>query len=257
MNNFKDIKVTVSQWGHTAPAIVHEPTDGSLPNGKFPCIFFFHGVGERGNGDFGALVSQGLPWVVEYQGSVKGNLNGNTVKFIVVAVQDAWFSPSAEWMSYAIPFVLSKYNIDPDYVYATGLSAGGKSTQEVITNIKTAKYIAAAAPMSIAGFDPNVVEIIKNQIKTWYFVGESDATYKGFTVDAHNAANVIYPNSSKLTVYEGAHGNWIPQYQRPELYDFLLQNHKGVVIQPTPEPTPARKLIATIKVYDNGDIEKS
>lgn len=254
----KKVQVPVTQWGNMRPALVYQPTRGALPNGKYPAIVFFHGVGEQGN-NVDALMGQGLPWVIENVSppySVNPTTK-DTTYFIVLSIQAEWWSPSPEWMPYALKWLKENYPVDSNFIYATGLSAGGQNSFNALINPLSSKYFAAGVPMSIAGFDAaNAPSIALSKIKTWFFDGDNDGNYLEFTKAAYALCNKLFPNSSKLTLYPGGHGPWTPYYNPTyknngqSIYDWMLLNAKGV-----PEAS-VKTLLFTIKIYSDGTVEK-
>ena len=87
-------------------------------------IYFFHGIGERGD-DLNVLLPYG---VLRYLG------NGGKLDAIVIAPQcpaeSHWADTNAEVekLDDFVPEMTAKYNIDTDRMYLTGLSMGGRCT---------------------------------------------------------------------------------------------------------------------------------
>lgn len=260
MTNFQRVDPPITEW-HTRPGAIHIPKDGQLDNGLFPAIVYYHGTGEAAKDNLELLMSQGLPNVVEMQGSVYGLDNlGIKRKFIVLAVQDEWFSPSPEYSAYFVPWLLKNYKVDPNYLYASGLSAGGQQSNNTLVGNLTSAYFAAGVPMSIAGWDRNMTNLVTNKIKTWYFVGNQDGSYLSFTKEAHTAAETALPGSSKITIFQGGHGPWTPYYTPTwkengvSIYDWMLKNAK--ISQVPPIPPIEKRLLFTLKVYSDGTTEE-
>lgn len=254
----KKVQVPVTQWGNMRSALIYAPTKGALSNGKYPAILFFHGVGEQGN-NVDALFGQGLPWVIENVSppySVNP-LTKDTTCFIVLSIQAEWWSPEPAWMPHVIKWLKDNYPVDSNYIYSTGLSAGGQNSFNALINAASSKYFAAGVPMSIAGFEAaSAPNLAANKVKTWFFDGDADGSYLEFTKMAYNLANKLLPGSSKLTIYPGGHGPWTPYYNPQwkekgvSIYDWMLLNPKGAPEQ------PVKKLVMTIRVFSDGSIEK-
>lgn len=233
------VPVPISEWGHVTQGIIYVPQDKPLPNKKWPVILFFHGVGEAGT-DPSRLLSQGLPAAI-VKAEPYGILNKDTVKFIVLSLLDQYFSPPVAWFPYALEWLKRSYPIDTNYVYVTGLSAGGMNSFN--TALLYPNKIAAAAPMSMSGYDAALTGTYK--LPTWFFVGKDDTQYRGFTEGALKAINSPV---EKLTMYPGAHCCWESQYT-PELFTWFLANSKAPATPPV-EP-PARRVVSTITYYSD------
>ncbi|MEO5943129.1 MAG: T9SS type A sorting domain-containing protein [Ferruginibacter sp.] len=113
-------------------AYVHLPDDYSTTSKKYPTIIFFPGIGEIGtnaslvisNGP-GAYITQG------WDGNV--NIDGNTVKFIVISLQPPSAFPLEFTMNQKIQLIKSMYRVDSDRLYLTGLSHGGWCSSTFVT----------------------------------------------------------------------------------------------------------------------------
>jgi predicted peptidase len=265
MKNFTAVKVSIDPW-HERPAVVHVPTDSPLDNGLFPAMVFFHGVGEEGNA-VEALLNVGLPYVVENSGSVYGTDPGGKVrKFIVFALQAEYWSPDPKWMQVVIAWLIKNYKVDPGYITATGLSAGGQNSFNCLAEKTCSALFANGVCMSLPGGlggdkDPSL--IATNKIETWFFTGDQDTVAApSVTKDANTLCNKVYPSSSRITVFPWGHGGWSTFYDPKwkdgvSIYDFALANSKAspsVPINPTTNP-PEKKLVMTIKVYDDNTTE--
>jgi predicted peptidase len=258
MKNFTAVQVPIDQW-HNRPGIIHVPADGQLDNGLFPALIFFHGVGEKGNNPE-TLLNVGLPNVVENSGSVYGTDSGGKVrKFIVFALQDEYWSPDPSWMQSVIPWLIKNYKVDPKHITATGLSAGGQNSFNCLADKTCSGLFANGICMSLPGGlggdkDPSL--IATNKIPTWFFTGDQDTTAApAVTKDANAICNKVYPGSSKLTVFSGGHWGWNTFYDPKwkdgvSIYDFALGNSSA-----STTITPTKKLLFTIKVYDDGTTE--
>jgi predicted peptidase len=105
---------------------------------KYPLVIYLHGSSQKGR-DLNKLKAYGLPSLIE---------KGNQYEFIIVSPQcrpevidwssDNWFEPL-----YAE--ITSKYRIDPDRVYITGISMGGGGALEIAK--KHPEKFAALVPL--------------------------------------------------------------------------------------------------------------
>src|SRR5437763_13506878 len=125
----------VTAWGTPTYGLTWLPTDYSSTKEKYPLIIFLHGSGEGGDGVGGLwnLVKYGLPMMIAngFNPEAVSPTDGKNYKFIVVSPQ----APSVAHWSYAwgsvqwvLQDVMSRYRIDPNRIYVTGISAGGAGT---------------------------------------------------------------------------------------------------------------------------------
>ena len=118
----------------------------------------------------------------------------------------------------------SKYSVDPDRIYLTGLSMGGYGTWQMVTRYPD--LFAAIVPIC-GGGDPNRVQRIA-KVPTWVFHGEDDRTVpikrSEEMVEAMKAAGATdiqftrYPNTG--------HDSWTKAYNDPKLYEWLLSHRR-------------------------------
>jgi len=194
---------------------LHLPASyGSDRQKKWPLILFLHGSGERGY-DINEVKANGLPHNLDDQPDFP---------FIVVAPQcppDEWWS--AFELNDLLDRVEAKYRVDTDRVYLTGLSMGGFGSWDLA--IESPERFAAVAPVC-GGGDPADVARIKD-IPVWVFHGAKDQTVpirrSQEMVDALKKAG----GNVKFTIFPDAgHDSWTQAYAMPELYDWLLKQHR-------------------------------
>lgn len=178
----------ISSGGTLTYGLTWLPTGytSSAPSFKYPLIIFLHGSGEAGSGTGGLsnLIGTGLPQKIAAGFDVHAisPLNGQDYKFIVCSPQAPNWSYSYPQLQYIIPDIISRYKVDPNMVYITGLSAGGEGTWSAVTNSDpfTEKF-AAIAPvsstdLSSAAQEAKLHDIIKiHLVKAWTICGSSDA----------------------------------------------------------------------------------
>src|ERR1700733_10976084 len=120
----------MSQFGDLTYGLTYlPPSYAANPTKKYPLIIFLHGTGEAGTGVAGlnTLIGAALPQRIA-QGldpSAVNPLDGQTYEFIVVSPQAASWSYNYDAVKYILPNVLSRYHVDLNRIYLTGLSAGG------------------------------------------------------------------------------------------------------------------------------------
>lgn len=254
--------VRIDADGHSLSAAVFLP-ENYESRSAWPTILFFHGAGEASSTrQYNELLENGLP---------KNIKAGLSVPYIVIAVQDQWSTPSPSVIDYTLKNTFLKaYKIDTSHIYATGLSYGGGGSLAVA--IAHPEYISAVVSASPATLQPVEVQGISavavNKIPVWFWYGSKDNTgpYND-NAKSYSAKILAAGGQSWITTEPVSHGPWDNLYTGKTLlngktiYTFFDQYGKTVVPPVIPPgdtviTPPARKLIATLKVYDNGDIEK-
>ena len=192
------------------------PQDYGKEQGKkWPLMLFLHGAGERGS-DVNKVKVHGPPKIVE---------NKKDFPFILVSPQcpeNKWWEPQE--VIALLDEVQSKYKVDPDRVYLTGLSMGGFGTWETATQYP--ERFAAIVPIC-GGGRPYSAARLKN-LPAWVFHGEKDNVVpikrSEEMVDALKKAG----GDVKFTRYpEAGHDSWTETYNNPELYDWFLKHTRG------------------------------
>jgi predicted peptidase len=194
--------------------LIYLPEGYSEYSNEWPLLLFLHGVGERGN-DLNIVKRNGPPKLIE---------EGKKFPFIIVSPQCA---ERMDWDNRSIivllDFLDSKYNIDSNRIYLTGLSMGGHATWSLA--IQYPERFAAIAPVCGRGYSQDAFAL--KEVPVWVFHGEKDAIVpindgkKMVKALEDCGANV------KFTVYPDAgHDSWTETYNNPELYNWLLENKK-------------------------------
>lgn len=193
----------------------------ALPDGyaekaseRWPLLVFLHGRGERGF-DLNLVKRHGLPRLIE---------EGGKFPFIVVSPQcpdDEWWNVVA--LEVFIEQVVTKYRVDPDRVYLTGLSMGGYAVWALCQR-RPARY-AAAIPVC-GGGDARYAAGLRH-LPLWVFHGARDEVVplkrSQEMVDLIKAAG----GSPRFTIYpEAGHDSWTETYANPEIYHWLLAHSR-------------------------------
>lgn len=189
-------------------------------NGKYPLIVSMHGIGERGN-DLWKVKGEGLPKILDGK---------NTFPFIVVSPQ----CPSTtEWyynggiqqkMNALIDSLITRYPVDTNRIYLTGLSMGGIGTLDLA--IRYPRRFAALIPIAFRieeGWDLCKIK----DIPMWAFHGEKDDIIpisKAYAVI--NTLIVCGANPTFTTYSDLFHDAWTRTYNNPAIYDWLLTKTK-------------------------------
>ena len=185
----------------------------------YPLVLFLHGAGETG--------ADGKKQTYVGLGPVARMQEKNFPFFIIFpqSQEHSWQAGSkdADRALAILAAVQKEYKIDDKRLYLTGLSMGGFGTWSL-----AAKYPdrwAAIAPVC-GGGDVEHAKVIKD-IPCWVFQGDADTAVapkrSREMVDALKAIGA----APKYTEYAGVgHNSWEMAYNTPELYEWLLQQHK-------------------------------
>jgi pimeloyl-ACP methyl ester carboxylesterase len=187
-----------------------------------PMILFLHGSGECGDGgpELARVQATGLPRRLNTREGLPADF-----PFIVLMPQ---CPPNQYWSPYDLIALLdevqTKYPIDPDRIYLTGLSLGGYGTWD--TAIAFPDRFAAIAPVCGAGDPADVARII--HLPTWVFHGSADPTVPIAEADRMvRALHLAAGREVNFTIYHGVgHDAWTKAYATPELYEWFLQHRR-------------------------------
>jgi predicted peptidase len=194
-----------------------------LPDGydqgqkKWPLMMFLHGAGERGD-DLDLVRKHGPPKLVG---------QGKDLPFIIVSPQcpkEVWWPEKVDTLKALLDDIESRYAVDTDRVYLTGLSMGGFGSWSLAC--KHPDRFAAVAPICGGG-----MWFLGNRLKdvpVWAFHGAKDSVVplreSQEMVDAVKRAG----GDAKLTVYPDAgHDSWTATYDNPQLYEWFLGHRKS------------------------------
>lgn len=190
--------------------IIFFPLDHRARDQAWPAILFLHGVGERGN-DLKLVTTQGLPRMLK---------DRHDFPFIIIAPQcpeGQYWIPSM--IDELIATVGSKFMIDNDRIYLTGISMGGYATW--MTAIEYSYRFAAIAPIC-GGGDPDKAFALKD-MPVWAFHGAKDPVVKLSESEEMVKALKKVGGNVKFTIYpEGGHDAWTETYNNLALYEWFL-----------------------------------
>ncbi|MGZ4793089.1 MAG: carboxylesterase family protein, partial [Ilumatobacteraceae bacterium] len=181
----------------------------SSPGRTWPTIVFLHGSGQVGTGTGASLDSvavNGLPLLYESRTEPAA-----AAGFIVLVPQLPDNTNNPPRLQLWMDEVLSRYGVDRDRLYLTGLSQGGFGTFDYLEYFGNTNEFAAMVP--IAGGFNRVIECAEwRNTPLWAFHGEQDPNVNvagsirtvGF-VDANCAPT----EPMRLTTYPGVgHDSW-------------------------------------------------
>lgn len=201
------------------PCVVYLPQGCDLQERgkKWPLVFFFHGIGERGS-DPAFLLRNGLPRYLA---------DGGKLEAIVVAPQcplnSHWADEPMELerLRCFLPRMMERFPVDRDRTYLTGLSMGGRCCWKVA--LAMPDTFASMAVICGRTTDYNLDSI--RDMPIWMFHGVQDAT-----TSFDNINRLLPPllksghRYCKLTVYpHDGHAIWDKVYDQAILYDWLLE----------------------------------
>ena len=225
------------------------PTDYNTSTTKYPLIIFLHGAGEDGDGISGLnqLISTALPKRIAdgWNPEAVNPADGQTYKFIVVSPQapeNSNFSYSYTHVRNILADVLTRYRVDQDRIYITGLSAGGGGTWSSVTNDDNfTKKIAAIVPISSVGIGGGLGNMNKlrhliptHGVKVWTICGAEDSYY-GLARTFVDSVNMLNPTPEAIRTgipgagHSGSAWNtaynpaWRTNEYNLNLFEWLLQ----------------------------------
>lgn len=223
------------------------------------CVVAFHGKNEAGNGTLDLInrvtgnFSELLKRVDVYGFSVLApqvstNLTGGNL----------WWSD--HHVEAIIDYAVATQTKLGE-VAVTGLSQGGGSVIETITNPKTAAKIFAAIPICpTPQYDNDFSQIAKNKTATWFFHAADDQTVKVASSQIMVAkANSYNPDPRvKYTEYPtDGHAVWGRAWGTEEIYPWLLSYapDTGTIPIPPTDPLPD-EILSTHKltIYKSGKV---
>jgi len=187
---------------------------------KWPLIIYLHGGSSRGT-DTLKLYCCGIPDQI---------WRGRQFPFIIVAPQcplnERWSTDN--WFENFYKEITTKYRVDTNKIYLTGVSLGGAGTWYLA--IKYPEKFAAIAPMS--GFTRHMDYIMKNidkliDIPIWSFHGKIDKVVQ--FEDTEWMINKLKGKNKNLKFTadpNAGHGLFWSIYHEQELYDWFLQHDK-------------------------------
>jgi predicted esterase len=180
---------------------------------RWPLVLFLHGSGEIGD-DLDQVRKSGLAKLAE---------EGRPFPFLLLAPQcpeEEWFwSPAA--LNALLDDVSARCRVDPDRVYVTGLSMGGRGTW--VLAIAYPDRFAAIAPICGSIPEPEEASRIRH-LPVWAFLGAKD---EDPSIRQMVAALEATGGNVRLTVYPDAgHNAWTPTYANPAFYEWLLSHRR-------------------------------
>ncbi|MET0463709.1 MAG: T9SS type A sorting domain-containing protein [Chitinophagaceae bacterium] len=222
-------------------------------NETYPLLIFVHGMGEMGDGSPGQLpkvLANGVPKLIkEGKFPQSFTVDGQTHKFIVLAPQMKNSSVVDVTLNMLIDYAIANYRVNPNRIYATGLSLGGGFVWKLGgTKLESAKRLAAIVPMcGAATYSVNTAKNIGTaNLPVWAFHNQGDPTVSINTTNNWvNGVNLTATNpKAKTTIFPvGGHDCWSkasdPNYREngKNMYEWMLSYSRGAATTPNVAPT--------------------
>ncbi|WP_346352985.1 prolyl oligopeptidase family serine peptidase [Azotosporobacter soli] len=195
------------------------PAQYTQTSNRWPLILFLHGSSLRGQ-NLDLVKEYGPTWLAEQR---------NDFPFVVLAPQcpenDDWLN-KLEILAALLDEVLPAYRIDPDRVYLTGTSLGGRGTWALAT--QRPDYFAAIVPLAAA--KPLLPTTWPKQMLTlpvWAFHGENDRIAPLENHEALLASLRSQGAAPRLTILPNQGHNIAGIYKNQEIYDWLLSQKRA------------------------------
>jgi len=186
---------------------------------KYPLIIYLHGSSQKGN-DLDKLKAYGPPQLTE---------KGRHFDFIIASPQCPanvrnWSTQN--WFDSLYLDLLSKYKIDTDRVYLTGISMGGGGTFEIAK--ENPDKFAALVPL--CAWDSDVANLCKlSTIPIWTFHGRQDSVVSLSETEEKVKTLQGCKGNIQLTVLEneGHSIQWLYEKQDTyNIYDWMLKHKR-------------------------------
>ncbi|MHC4674843.1 MAG: carboxylesterase family protein [Planctomycetota bacterium] len=182
----------------------------------WPTILFLHGAAERGD-DLEKVKTWGLPKVVDKR---------KDFPFIVISPQcpdgDIWLHHIDGLIS-LLDDIQSRYSVDPQRIYLTGLSMGGFGTWDLACRYP--ERFAAIAPF--CGYTLLEKACKLKDMPVWAFHGAKDELVP--VKDTENMIKAIEACGGKprVTIYPDlGHVCWVDVLDGDALYDWFIEHRK-------------------------------
>ncbi|MFC4408888.1 prolyl oligopeptidase family serine peptidase [Chungangia koreensis] len=189
--------------------------DGYDPSHHYPLLVFLHGIGERGKNPE-KVMTHGIPQILE-----------QSLPFILICPQcpdGTIWSMETDALDALLDEVITRFPIDENRMYLTGLSMGGYGTWDYA--LRYPDRFAALAPVCGGTLRLEDIGRIKHT-PIWVFHGELDKRIPAEGTRQLVRAMESVGGNIKATYYpEVGHNAWVNAYSTPELYEWLLQHER-------------------------------
>lgn len=206
--------------------LLYLPKDYAKGTKKYPLAIYLHGGSQKGN-DLNKLKIYGLPYLVE---------KGQDFDFIIASPQcpDNKYWSTENWFESLYAELSSKYRIDTDRIYLTGISMGGYGT--FITALDFPDKFAAIVPFCGGVNDSDLARICNlSKIPVWTFHGTADDKIPfSETERIEKSLESCETNKNfKFTRLENEGHEIQYLYEtKPEIYKWMLKQKKSNKVKP-------------------------
>lgn len=187
------------------------------PTRRWPLLLFLHGSGERGD-DLAK---------VKVHGPAKALDGLDDFPFVVVSPQcpadQRW---QADGLAALLDDVTKRLRIDPDRVYVTGLSMGGRGTWDLAMSYP--ERFAAIAPICGGALPDRACRLKGVPVRAFHGakdtvvpLAESETVVKAVRGCGGTAEFEVYPAAG--------HDSWTDTYSDPSLWEWLLSHRRRVL----------------------------
>lgn len=208
-------KQTAQQFEKT-DYLLYLPEGYSKDEKRWPLILYLHGKSLRGT-DLEMLKGYGLA------ASLEKDL---AIPFVVVSPQcpdDRYWMTEDETLSRLVDHVMSTYSIDPQRIYVTGHSMGGRGTW--LLAYKHPEKFTAIVPMSDAPLDNAWARQVA-KVPAWVFHGTKDDLEPFERTKEFVEALKKLGAEVKFTPLPERDHYILDTYENREIYDWLLQHKR-------------------------------
>ena len=178
----------------------------------FPLVIFLHGASLRGN-DLNLLKKYGIPRLID---------RGDKFDFIIASPQcpSGKYWDTENWFDNLHAELTSKYRVDTNRIYLTGMSMGGFGTWN--TAMEYPQKFAAIVPVCGGGDVKNICKI--KHVPVWAFHGTADPVIS-FKKSERLVKELLECNGIvQFTRLEGE-GHEIQRiYEDREIYSWMLMH---------------------------------
>lgn len=195
--------------------LLYLPKDYAEKTMPCPLIIYLHGSSHRGN-DLNKLKGYGLPYLIN---------KGKEFNFIIASPQcpEGKYWSTENWFDSLYTELTTKYRIDTDRVYLTGISLGGYGT--FIAGMEHADKLAAIVPLCGGVNDSDMPQICNNlkNMPIWTFHGTADNIINiSETERVVNALEECKGNIKFTRLENEGHGIQY-LYERDEIYEWMMR----------------------------------
>ncbi|HZR45475.1 MAG TPA: alpha/beta hydrolase-fold protein, partial [Candidatus Manganitrophaceae bacterium] len=200
------------------------------PSASYPLIICLHGAGFTGD---------------TYLERWQSRLGEKSILACPTIENGAWWSPEAETLVLSvIDSVQSKYHIDPNRIFLTGMSNGGIGAY--LIGMFHADHFAALSPMA-AGIPDEIFPFLRNLTSTGIYIihGSKDevmpVTLSRKVSDYLKSEGIRYTYKEHALEHPMAGGHFFPKEELPSLVTWFEQQQRN--------PYPARVVSVRDQVH--------